>query len=103
MSSLIEHVLHLEKEASAVVEAARTEARRIEQAAEEDAARARREILAAAEQRIAEFRAQAGARHAQEIEQAQQEADLALKALESLEDQVPQRHVDRVVQRFRGL
>ncbi len=103
MSSLIEQVLNLEKEAGAVVEAARAEARRIEQAAEEEAARARREILAAVERRIAEFRAQAGARHAQEIEQAQQEADQALKALEGLEDKALQRHVDRVVEHFRGL
>lgn len=103
MSSLVEQVLDLEKEANAVVEHARAEARRIEQGAEDEVVRLKQEVSADIERRIAEFRRQAEQRHALDIEQATLEAKNALDVLEGIDTQALQRQVDRVVDQFLGL
>ena len=103
MSSLVENILAIEKEASDVVARAHEEAAAITKRASEEIAAYGATLAEATERRIAEFRRQAEARHQQDLVQATAEFNAALEAIERVPAEVVQKQVTYVVNTFREL
>lgn len=103
MSSLVENILAIEKEASDVVARAHGEAAAIAKRAGEEIAAYRATLAEATERRIAEFRLQAEARHQQDLAQAAAEFSATAEAIEHVPADVLQKQVTFIVNKFREL
>lgn len=103
MKSLIDDILSLEGEANSVLERARVQAKDLEKGAEAQMAAIQEEVRAAAEQRIAQYRAEAEKKHQADLAQARSSNERALKSIEQISESAVAGQVRRVVARFREL
>lgn len=103
MNSLIDNILSLEGEANSVLDRARAQAKEIEKDAEVQVAAIQEEVRTAAEQRIAQYRAEAEKKHQADLVQARAGHERALKSIEQISESAVAAQVQRVVARFREL
>jgi hypothetical protein len=103
MSSLVQNILALEYEASAVVAQAHEQAASIAQEAGEKVSAQRKALQDETERRIEEFRASAAARFESEKAAVAEAHGAALAAIDRIPEARIQRQVDRIVNEFRGL
>lgn len=103
MSTLIESVLSLEQEASAIVAKAREEAAAVAKQAEDQILAHRDAVSKETGRRIEEYRRQAEARHEQEVAQANEDFSKSAAAIEQVSQAVLRKQVEFVASTFRGL
>jgi hypothetical protein len=100
---LVNDIVRLEDEAEAVLAQARTEAKRIEQAALDEIEAHRHAVAAETQRRISEFQENAELEHARAVALAQEELQKALDALDRIPEQALRDRAARIVERFKAL
>lgn len=103
MSSLLQNILALEQEASAVVAQAHEQAASIAQEAGEKISAQRKAVQDETERRIEEFRASAAARFESEKAAVDEAHCATLTAIDRIPQARIQQQVDRIVNEFKGL
>ncbi|GMV91785.1 MAG: hypothetical protein AMXMBFR82_15630 [Candidatus Hydrogenedentota bacterium] len=103
MSSLVQNILALEQEASAVVARAHEQAAVTAKEADETIRSQRSALLQESEGRVDEYRTLAGNRFETEKAAAQAHHESAMAALDQIPSAQIQKQVDRIVNAFRGI
>lgn len=100
MSSLIENVLTLEREANDLVAVAQRQAQQFDKDTASQMEGVRNELAAATDQRVEAFRHEAETRHERGLEQAEREHQEAAAALDAIGAPQVQRCAEQVVAKF---
>jgi hypothetical protein len=100
---LVNDIVRLEDEAEAVLAQARTEAKRIEQAALDEIEAHRHAVAAETQRRISEFQENAELEHARAIALAQEELQKALDVLDRIPEQALRDRAARIVEKLKAL
>ncbi|HNR32542.1 MAG TPA: hypothetical protein PKI11_16755 [Candidatus Hydrogenedentes bacterium] len=103
MKSLIDDILAVEGKANTALEEARARAKALDLEADAELRRIEEGVATDVTRRIAEFRAEAEKKHADEAARAQSEHQQALRALEQTPEAVIATQARRVVARFREM
>ena len=103
MEPLTESILGMEQEADEVLAAARAEAARAEERAEQEADAHRVELDTDVNRRVEAFGREAESAHQAAIQEAEEKLRTALDAIENVPAKTFEKQVKRVVERFREL
>ena len=103
MSTLVESILSIEQEASAVVAQAHEEAAAVAKRADTEIRAHRAAVSEETGKRIEEFRGQAEARHRLDVAQADEDFTKTAAAIDQVQRAVLQKQIDFIANTFRGL
>jgi hypothetical protein len=103
MNSLIDRVLSVESEASAIIEKARADARELEKRSNIDIDVIHNEAAVQVEKKIAAFRDEATRKHEEEVAKQEVNARNALEEVDRISTGVIFKQVEKIVDRFREI
>lgn len=101
MTSLIESILSIGKQAGEIVEKTQAEAKSFEAKADAEIVSLRKDLEAKTEARIEAFRQEAQSRYDQDVVKAQDDAKTALASLDRIGPNDVSKQASRIVARFR--
>lgn len=103
MSGLVKSIVELEAEADALIEGARSEAKKLEGSVREEVASYQDRINRELDARISAYQDEARVRHAREMADAKRQLEEALVALSSISEQATRAQVNRILEHYKNL
>jgi len=103
MLTLVEDVINLENEAESIIAHARTEAKQLEKAYEEEITANHQKIIEEMNGKIAEFQKKAEEAYRTALSEAERDLEESLEALNRISDDVLEAQTERIVARLSKL
>ena len=100
MNTLVENIVSLENEADSIVAKANVEAHELEKSAAADIEAYRRKLSKDTAEKVSLFQKQMEAKHRVSVVEAEEELVRALGAVDQIADDVLNKQIDRVVNKF---
>jgi len=101
VESLVDNIVALEREADALIEESRLEAKRIKLAAEADLARFKTELARERDDRLADLKEQFDRKYQEALRVEESRLADGLKAIDQIPDALVRQQIDRILDRFR--